>query len=95
MSCYSFGQTTECDTTGRKVLCAVKDSAGYVLEIHRYKDGLKSGSWEKYNYNGQLIEKNYYKKGERKWTFFYRDEEIIKSINKKGKVKTFKGCGCT
>ncbi len=92
---FGFSQTTECDTTGRKVMCAIKDSSGFVLEIHRYKDGMKWGSWERYNYNGQLIEKNYYKRGERVWTFFYRDEELIKSINKKGKVKKFKGCGCT
>ncbi len=91
----SFGQSTECDTLGRKVTCAIKDSSGYVVEIHRYKDGMKWGSWERFNYNGQLVEKKYYKKGERKWTFFYRDEELIKSINKKGKVKKFKGCGCT
>lgn len=90
-----YSQQTSCDTSGRKVTCAVRDSAGYVVEVHRYKDGLKSGSWERFNYNGQLIEKNFFKKGERVWTFFYRDEELIKSINKKGKVKKFKGCGCT
>ncbi len=94
-STHAFAQHKDCDTSGRKVTCSIKDSLGYVLEIHRYKDGLKWGSWERYNYNGQLIEKNYYKRGERKWTFFYRNEELIKSINKKGKVKKFKGCGCT
>ena len=87
-------QTSECDTTKNKVMCAIMDSTGYVLEIHRFKDGEKSGSWERFNYNGELIEKNYYKKGIRVWTFFYRDGEVIKSINKKGKVKTFRGCGC-
>ena len=90
-----YSQHTTCDTSGRKVTCALRDSSGYVVEIHNYKDGLKWGSWERYNYNGELIEKNFYKKGERIWTFIYRDEELIKSINKKGKVKKFKGCGCT
>ncbi|MBO6517752.1 MAG: hypothetical protein JJ975_14500 [Bacteroidia bacterium] len=90
----SFASEDECDTSGRKVQCVIRDSTGYVLEIHRYKDGMKWGSWEKFNYNGELIEKNYYRRGERVWTFYYRDEELIKSINKNGKVKTFKGCGC-
>jgi hypothetical protein len=95
VTCVAYGQTQDCDTSGKKVTCAIRDSTGYVVEVHRYKDGLKSGNWEKFNYNGQLIEKNFYKKGVRTWTFFYRDDEVIKSINKKGKVRKFKGCGCT
>jgi hypothetical protein len=91
----AFGQSENCDSTEQKVVCTVRDSTGYVLEIHRYKNGLKWGSWERFNSKGQVVEKNYFRKDVRIWTFFYRDEEVIKSINKKGKVKKFKGCGCT
>jgi len=86
---------SECDTSGRKVTCVVRDSTGYVLEIHRFKNDQKSGAWEKFNYDGQVVERIIYRRGQRVWTLYFKDDELIKSINKKGKVKTFSGCGCT
>jgi antitoxin component YwqK of YwqJK toxin-antitoxin module len=77
------------------VTCVVRDSTGYVLEIQRFKNGQKSGAWEKFNYNGQVVERNVYRRGQRVWTLYFKDDELIKSINKNGKVKTFSGCGCT
>ena len=91
-----LSQSVSCDTTknGIKVLCSVKDSNGFVTEIRRYRDGQKHGNWDKFNKKGELVTRNTYKKGKRVWTFNYRDEEVIQSINKKGKIRNFKGCGC-
>lgn len=85
----------DCDTSKNKVTCYVKDSTGYILEIHRFKNGLKSGDWETFNNQGELIKRLYYKKDQLKWTFFYKDGEIIKSIDPRGRIREFSGCGCT
>ena len=95
-SAFAENTVTTCDTTGKKVVCTVSDSTGYVIEIHRFKNGEKSGSWEIFNKKGELIEREYYKNGIKKWTFFYRNDELIKSINNTtGKIRNYSGCGCS
>ncbi|MBI1307971.1 MAG: hypothetical protein GC181_15310 [Bacteroidetes bacterium] len=85
---------SECDTNGRSVLCAFKDSTGYVWEIHKFKGGDKSGKWQYFNRKGEVIEERFYRRNKLIWTYYYRDGQVIRSINKKGKIKNFKGCGC-
>jgi len=75
-------------------MCIVIDSNQYVWEIHRYKSGLKWGAWKYYNGNREMTQQILYRKGKRIWTYTYRKGEVIESINKKGRVKKFKGCGC-
>lgn len=95
-SAFAEKHVTSCDTSGKKVVCTVKDSTGFVIEIHRFKDGVKSGNWEIYNKKGELIEREYYKNGEKRWTFYFRNENLIKSVNNKtGKIRTYSGCGCS
>ena len=75
-------------------MCILVDSSDYVWEIHRYKNDMKWGAWKYFNGNHQMVQQILYRKGKRIWTYEYRDGEVIKSINKKGKVRKFKGCGC-
>ncbi|MFT4521825.1 MAG: antitoxin component YwqK of YwqJK toxin-antitoxin module [Bacteroidia bacterium] len=76
------------------MVCYGKNDFGEVLEIQRFRNGKKSGTWIYNDKNNKILKKERYRKGSLQGTFYYRDGEIIKHVNKKGKVKKFKGCGC-
>ena len=87
----------ECDTStsGKKVTCLEKDSTGYILAIRKYKNNQKHGTWQVFEKEGWIKERYVYKNDRLKWQLFYREGKLVRSINKNGKIKNFKGCGCT
>ena len=80
-----------CDTT-QTVKCKTYFSDGSLKTIKSYKNGLRHGTWIVKNEKGNIILKTRYKKGKRRWQFTY--EKNVETIDRKGRVRHVKDCGC-
>lgn len=59
-----------------------------------YKDTLRHGTWEEFDTDGWLQRKTRYRRGKIIWIKIYREGRLAEVINRKGKVKKMKDCGC-
>lgn len=82
-----------CDTTST-VVCKKYYSNGQIHQVTRYKNGLRHGKWKTFDQDGHLKSKVKYKKGQRIWVFYYTNNKVTETINRKGKVKMVRDCGC-
>lgn len=59
------------------------------------KDSLKNGVWVCRYTDGRIQKKEHYKQGKLvSYMIFDNKGQIIETRNKRGKVKTYKPCGC-
>lgn len=85
--------TYACDTT-QTVKCKSYFSNGDLKLIQTFKKGIRHGIWIVKNEEGRIVLKTKYKKGRRIWQFTYVNNKVVESIDRKGKVKKVKDCGC-
>lgn len=85
--------TYACDTT-QTVKCKSYFEDGSLKTIQRYKNGVRHGTWIVKNKEGRIVLKTRYKKGRRLWQFTYVNNKVVESIDRKGRVKKVKDCGC-
>ncbi|MBI1223365.1 MAG: hypothetical protein GC180_12230 [Bacteroidetes bacterium] len=69
------------------------DSHQLILQ-GRFKSGLRHGTFKEYDMAGLLILKAHYKNGKLLWMQRYANGKIIEYIDRKGRVRKAKSCGC-
>jgi len=59
-----------------------------------YKLGQKEGTWYELDENGNMLKKEKFKQNISQWQIFYEKGKVIRTIDKKGKIKERSKCGC-
>jgi antitoxin component YwqK of YwqJK toxin-antitoxin module len=59
-----------------------------------YKDTLRHGIWIEYDALGIVTRKTKYIRGKIRWVYIYKNARLIETIDKKGKRRKMKDCGC-
>jgi|GEM_PF-2253857 len=70
------------------------NESGQLLFVGGYKNGQRQGIFKEYDGMGLLTRKTRYKNGKMKWMQVYKDGKIIEYIDKNGKIRKAKNCGC-
>lgn len=91
---FLFGtKAIACDTT-QTVKCKTFFKNGELQTIQSFKNGQRNGVWIVKNEEGKIVLKTKYKNGKRIYQYTYQNNKIIESIDRKGKVRKVKDCGC-
>ena len=79
-----------CDSTSIS-----KYENGNKKHVEKFKNGEKCGIWNYYAPTGYLERRERYRKGQLVFTWHYNEEgRLSESVNKSGKRKQHKSCGC-
>jgi antitoxin component YwqK of YwqJK toxin-antitoxin module len=89
----AYGTSLNCDTIGT-VVCKKFNERGKLMSSEGYRNGIRHGTWKYFEPNGNLSRKIKYKNGTRIWESFYKDNKLIETIDKRGRKKIVRDCGC-
>jgi antitoxin component YwqK of YwqJK toxin-antitoxin module len=88
-------QAQTCDSlSATKVECRAYYSGKKLRHVIHYRNGLRHGTWVFLHEDGNYDKRIKYRKGARIWELHYRDGNVIRSIDRKGREKERKNCGC-
>lgn len=65
-----------------------------IIEKGKFQQGKRNGIWTYYDSEGNLVLKEKYKAGQRRWAFFYRHQKIIATVDRHGIYRKRPDCGC-
>ena len=68
----------QCDSTGKRATCNFYFDSGKLSKTGSYKNGERHGVWTYFSKDSVILKKEIYKRGRRKWTFYYEDGQIVR-----------------
>lgn len=99
LALFTFGafntEAQTCDSlSASKVECRSYYSGKKLRHVIHYRNGLRHGTWVFLLEDGNYDRRIKYRKGERIWELHYRNGQVFRSIDRKGREKERKNCGC-
>lgn len=94
ISSFVFALAVSAQTGPPNGLYIERHSNGKPKVKGHYKLGQKEGIWYELDENGNMFKKEKFKQNISQWQIFYEKGKVIRTIDKKGKIKERSKCGC-